>query len=623
MPVVESLSDNFTGFVPPDPKAIEAERASIEYDLGNRYIISRFIARGGFASVWQAWDRIEASWVAVKQLHPRIGRGRDFFRELRAMFVLQHPHIVRIINFLETSGTRYLILELCPGGTLRGMISRARKLQQAWPDNRVATIIFQLAQGLSEAHRLGFTHRDLKPENILFAEQNDELFGGSSPVKLADFGLATWLSTPDSSGQLRGLTGSPAYMAPEQFSSCFSPASDLYALGVIAYELILGDLPFYGSPEELARQHLYESPTFPDSLTEPWASLLPRLLAKSATVRPSACEVAKILAPLAQAPAVRHQHSSDSANVPVPSLPRLSEARAATSVIIRPVKSAAVIYAVHPQGLEPWSSQNDPGHAASLRLPGIAAVYPEEDGSLWLIADRRIVRYDSEDHIVWEGLLPAAMTSVIPFLHDTEPRAVGWREDELVCVALMSHQVLWRKVIPNAGMKRYSSRSIAGDQRVAVTDLDGSPGLRIIRADGTDLERLSLPGIVRQLGAWPGCGGWFLRLLSGSGFEAVTASPEDGCQPLADSSGVAILAQRLDAGPLVGVWPNRTVASWSKPDSRAETVAVAPTGKIRALTCYNQTIAALIEDSDHRSALWSVSLKSDSLKNTGVSYGQE
>ena len=603
MAVAVSSPEIFTGFAPPDPAMLAKDRGVIEKDLGSRYTVNRFIARGGFASVWQAFDRVEGVSVAVKRIDPQVGRGRDFFRELRAMFVLQHPNIVRIVNFQETAGIRYLILELCHGGTLRGMISRVRKRNQSWPSDRVVALVCQLAQGLVAAHRLGFTHRDLKPENVLFADDSDDLFGGTGPVKLADFGLATLLSGADESAQLRGLTGSPAYMAPEQFTSCFSPASDIYALGVIAYELLMGDLPFHGSPEELARQHLYEHPRIPSSLPEPWALLLPKLLAKSPLDRPTAQDVVDRLSASARSVTATKPNNPPPATI-VDRLPT-TESPSPRTLIIRLIDARPHLYTVHAKGLEPWTSQEFPPGSASIRYHDLTSVHPEPDGSVWFVANRRISRFNHLDQNIWHARLPEAIESPYPFLYLSSPRAVGWIDDQLACIDLSNGKIIWRKTIANAGMKRYFSYSAWHNHQFAVTDLDGGPGLRILSADGEDVERIRLPGMVWQLGEWPGSGGWFLRILGGNGFEAALASPSTGCHRLPGSTGIALLAQCYEPGPLIGVWPNGDMARWDSPDHCSQVFATLPSAHIRGLAACRETVAALLEDSDSRTIVWS------------------
>jgi serine/threonine protein kinase len=275
----------------PDPGTLARLAAEISQELPARYRLLGYLGQGAFASVWQAYDRAQLRPVAIKRFTRIRGERRgDFYKELTALSLLDHPHVVRLHDLRETDqGRQYLILEYCDGGTLRRALQRERA---AWPIDKVARIGLQIAQGLEVAHRWGITHRDLKPENLLFLTNQH-----TSPIKIADFGLArTRRGLND--GRLLGLTGSPAYMAPEQYRGEWSAASDVYALGVILYEFLHGRTPFEGGPGDMARQHLYATPTIRSRLPRPWPELLERLLAKSPESRPTATELVIRLAAL-------------------------------------------------------------------------------------------------------------------------------------------------------------------------------------------------------------------------------------------------------------------------------------------------------------------------------------
>jgi serine/threonine-protein kinase len=216
---------------------------------------------------------------------------------LRALFRLSHARVVRIVNLMEApGGARHLILEYCPGGSLRVHLSRARRAGRRCPPPRARELGRQLADGLAAAHALGLAHRDLKPENVLFDAAGPGLYGGTAGVKLADFGLAKALrADPPPDGALPSISGSPAYMAPEQFTGACHAASDLYALGVILYELLHGAPPFAGGPGELARHHLYDPPAIDPHVRPEWRALLAELLAKEPAARPSARELIRRL----------------------------------------------------------------------------------------------------------------------------------------------------------------------------------------------------------------------------------------------------------------------------------------------------------------------------------------
>jgi cellulose biosynthesis protein BcsQ len=261
----------------------------IRADLRGRYEVHDYLGRGAYATVWQAYDAVSRELVAVKRFNTRPHDRRSFYRELRVMFRLIHPRVVRIINLVENVGTsRYLILEHCAGGSLRSALGRAARAGRRCPLDRIASIARHLAEGLASAHDLGLVHRDLKPENVLFDSAEPTPFAGHSGVKLADFGLARALQHAGlgAGATLRSLSGSPAYMAPEQFAGQCTAATDFYALGVILYELFHGGLPFEGTPEALAYHHLRSTPYMDAGLPMPWRNLLSALLHKDPAQRP-------------------------------------------------------------------------------------------------------------------------------------------------------------------------------------------------------------------------------------------------------------------------------------------------------------------------------------------------
>jgi serine/threonine protein kinase len=223
--------------------------------LGGRYQIERLIGEGGMGAVYQAEHTHMRKRVALKVLHPEMGRLAEvvarFEREAMAAANIEHPNVAGATDFGKLDdGSFFLVLEYVEGASLREAITKG-PLELG----RAIHIVRQMASALSRAHALGIVHRDVKPENIMLVERE----GDSDFVKMLDFGIAKvpmgGLSGGqrgrEEKGQGQALTqlgmiyGTPEYMAPEQaLGQVVDPRADLYALGVIAFEMITGSRPY-------------------------------------------------------------------------------------------------------------------------------------------------------------------------------------------------------------------------------------------------------------------------------------------------------------------------------------------------------------------------------------------
>jgi Tol biopolymer transport system component/tRNA A-37 threonylcarbamoyl transferase component Bud32 len=209
--------------------------------LADRYRIERELGQGGMATVYLAHDLKHDRRVAIKVLRPELAAviGADrFLREIKTIASLQHPHILGLIDSGELDGTAYYVMPFVEGESLRDRLTREKQLPI--PDAvRLAT---EVASALDYAHRHGVIHRDIKPENIL-------LHDGQALV--ADFGIALAVSSAGGSRMTEtGMSlGTPHYMSPEQAMGQreIGPQSDVYALGAVTYEMLIGDPPFTGS----------------------------------------------------------------------------------------------------------------------------------------------------------------------------------------------------------------------------------------------------------------------------------------------------------------------------------------------------------------------------------------
>jgi tRNA A-37 threonylcarbamoyl transferase component Bud32 len=219
--------------------------------IDNKYRVEQVLGRGGMGSVYRARDVRLDRQVAVKVVRPELlddhEARRRFRREAQLVARLQHPGIVSIFDFgTLDSGGAYLVMELVRGEDLRRVLQREGRLDLA----RATRILGAVCDAIEAAHQEGVLHRDLKPENIL-------LPGGGIEAKVLDFGVAKLVQGPtphleDTHPELHStltmagtIMGTPAYMAPEQLRAAPpEPRTDVFALGVIAYEMLTGDLPF-------------------------------------------------------------------------------------------------------------------------------------------------------------------------------------------------------------------------------------------------------------------------------------------------------------------------------------------------------------------------------------------
>ncbi len=215
--------------------------ALIGQQISNYQIVSP-IAAGAFGTVYRAQHQyLQERIVAIKVLHMHLGSPEEkaqFLREAQILEHLQHAHILTLLDVGIFNALPYLITTYAAGGSLRYSLNRSSQLI---PWEMTRRLLIQIGQALYFAHEQQIVHRDLKPENILLSDKKDAL--------LADFGIASILTKQ--SVKYTTVTGTPSYMAPEQFRGTVSAQSDQYALGCIAYELVTGRTPF-NAPDFIA-----------------------------------------------------------------------------------------------------------------------------------------------------------------------------------------------------------------------------------------------------------------------------------------------------------------------------------------------------------------------------------
>jgi serine/threonine-protein kinase len=256
--------------------------------IAGRYTLESVIGEGGMATVYRAKHKVVEQPFAVKLMNPLLARDpivrERFRREAKSAKKISHPNIIEIFEEGDTGdGTAYMVMEFLDGESLADLIARG---PIAVP--RVVGLAIQMARGIARAHDLDVIHRDLKPENIFVCRRED----GTDLVKLLDFGIA--LSKQDS--RLTGtgeLFGTPQYMAPERISTMDAGASaDLYALGVIFFEMLTGRLPFDAPDVATFFVRHLKDPPLPirkhcEGVPEGLADLIDRLLLKDPKQRPA------------------------------------------------------------------------------------------------------------------------------------------------------------------------------------------------------------------------------------------------------------------------------------------------------------------------------------------------
>ncbi|WP_431909967.1 protein kinase domain-containing protein [Micromonospora carbonacea] len=263
--------------------------------LGERYRLVEQLGAGGMSVVWRGYDEVLGRQVAVKVLASRLASDRAFRHRLRAEAQaaarLCHPNITNVYDYGESEQVGltvpYVVMELVDGGPLSARLGRDGTL----PWREAVTIGAEVTSALATAHARGVVHRDVTPGNVMLT---------STGVKVVDFGISA-LAGESEKGADGTLLGTPAYLAPERLDNGqVSPATDVYALGLLLYRMLTGRLPWQASTTtQMLRAHMYAEPEpMPDvpGLPAEVAGLVHRCLAKRPEDRPVTAEVARTLA---------------------------------------------------------------------------------------------------------------------------------------------------------------------------------------------------------------------------------------------------------------------------------------------------------------------------------------
>jgi serine/threonine-protein kinase len=252
--------------------------------LADRYRLDAQVGAGGMSTVYRAFDTVLERTVAIKSMLRTVASDSDqlerFRREARAVAQLNHPHIVQVIDVGEDRHAPFIVFEYVAGETLKARIRRLGRL----PVTEALAYAIEIARALQAAHEKGIVHRDVKPQNVLIDEEGR--------AKVTDFGIARTLEEDGLTADGRVL-GTTDYVSPEQaLGKRVGPQSDLYSLGIVLYEMLIGDVPFKGENQvAVAMRHVREE--LPDvqlmrpGISVALAQLLDRLTAKEPERRPA------------------------------------------------------------------------------------------------------------------------------------------------------------------------------------------------------------------------------------------------------------------------------------------------------------------------------------------------
>jgi serine/threonine protein kinase/beta-lactam-binding protein with PASTA domain len=253
--------------------------------IAGRYLIKSFVASGGMASVYRAQDQVLEREVALKVIHPHLATDKSFVekfrREAKMAASLSHPNLVNVFDQGTDNQIIFLVMEFVPGINLRDALNDFGALTA----DRALEILEPLTSGLAAAHSAGILHRDLKPENVFLSD--------SGSVKLGDFGLAREISSHTQTGS---VVGTAAYLSPELVVRGQADArSDVYSLGVMAFEMLTGKQPYSGDQAlQIAYQHANSNIPAPSSLNPQVPELLDEIVlwatARNPNDRPSSAQ---------------------------------------------------------------------------------------------------------------------------------------------------------------------------------------------------------------------------------------------------------------------------------------------------------------------------------------------
>jgi serine/threonine protein kinase len=355
------------------------------------------VGQGQFGKVFCGCDRTTGQLFALKRLEHLRFPTHNFLKELAILVRLNHPNIVSFHGIEYQHGGRYIIIDYCQGGTLRQLLESKTQLSLI----QKLGLLLDTLQGLEHIHEHRIIHCDLKPENILL-----DVMAQGWTAKIADFGIARFLGPTDTQDR-SGETGSPAYMAPERFYGRFSVETDLYAVGVLLYELVTGDRPFSGMPGDVMKAHLNQPLRIPNTIPTLLKAIIRKALQKLPQHRYGSASEMRLMLETVMA-SLQHIHPR-SVLQPLGTSPQPAEPKSLRKSRFPPIGPQGLIRTLNidPLELKPYLSFHQIVRRLWWQPQGcLAATQAAEGFTLWL---------NTNDAVQTLGTLPIPL----PFLSES------------------------------------------------------------------------------------------------------------------------------------------------------------------------------------------------------------
>jgi serine/threonine protein kinase len=451
---------------------------------GGKLLMETLIGRGGVGAVYKARHRELRMAVAVKVLHESFQHDIDFCRrfyaEALAASRLDHPNITRVIDFgQEPDGLLYLAMEFLAGVELRAVLEKEGVL----PAQRIAEVMMQTCAGLSHAHARGIVHRDIKPENLVIVPGQDDDGQPIELVKVCDFGIAQHRALPGAEQEAGIIAGTPEYMSPEQCRGDELDArSDVYACGVVLYELATGQVPFTAErPQSILNKHQFTEPMKPAMIRPGVDPLLEKIILRALSKEPEdrpqnmrelRAELRELLAP-----------TSAMAGAPASSRGGSLGRSMGTGEEMRPITPTPGPTHAR-QGMQPGSAPQPPPLPARAHKPDATPASAREAGPAWL-----------ERGPVYAAVTPPSAygTAGAPSPQGQQPSAASAIALDEVAEALVHNPAAWLQRFTQTPDPRVF-KQVAGRLEPALRALAAAGETRALWAVSSTLNGIAMEG---------------------------------------------------------------------------------------------------------------------------------